>query len=82
MSDPEGEWDCEADDVLDRYPLILGADGEHVFCNGPRDGERVELSNVLPGPYVRAFDGSEELSLVVDYRQHHAVVQQSANRAA
>lgn len=66
IEEPEGDGNDEAENIGDCDPLVLRADGEGVLCDGPGDGEGVELLDVLTRPNVGANETLEDRSLVVD----------------
>jgi len=82
IHEPKGEWDDEAKQVSDRDPLVSSTNREHVAGDGPRDGERVILLDVLARPDVGAFDGGEDVELVGHNGLHHDVVEDGANDSA
>lgn len=56
----------EADQVCRSDPLVSGTDGEHLWGDGPGDGQGVELLNVGTGPNAGTFNSDENLGLILD----------------
>jgi hypothetical protein len=74
VGEPKGNWYKESQQVRDRHPLVLGADGECVRCDTPGDSKCVELLDVLAGPDVGASKTFQDGSLVVDDSGHVSVL--------
>ena len=65
------DWDDETNEESQCDPFVAGADAEHVLGQAPGNSEGVELLDVLTGPDVGALDRLQDLSLILDDRNHH-----------
>ena len=81
VQQPEWDWHDEAYKVGDGYPLVAGADGEHVPGDTPGDGQRVVLLHVLTRPDIGALGGFQDVGLSTDDGLHHDVVEDGADDA-
>lgn len=66
VHDVGGKWDEEADQEGKGDPFVLGSNAEHDGSNTPRNGQRVELLNVLTRPNVRSENTCKNRCLVLD----------------
>jgi len=82
VEQPEGHGHDEAEQVRDRDPLVARADGEHVVCHTPGDGQGVVLLHVLAGPDVGAFGRGQNVGLCAHDGLHHDVVEDGSDDAA
>lgn len=55
MSEIEGERSGKADEVGDGDPFVSSTDGEHLWSDGPGDGEGVELLDLRSTPNIGTF---------------------------
>lgn len=71
MRDPKRHRHEQTEEIRPRDPLVPFPDREELVGERPGDGLRVVLLGLLAGPDVGAFDGEEDVALVVDDGVHH-----------
>jgi len=64
----------DAEHETNRHPHIPAMQTEHLLCERPGDGIRVQNLDVLTGPDVRTLRGEQSLSLRCNNGFHHDVV--------
>ena len=67
MGQDKGNRSQESKEEGNGDPLVFGSNRVHVRRNRPRDGQGVELLDVLTRPDTCTLRGDEDVELVLDY---------------